>query len=1051
MKNKAFKISVFSLLVSVVFLLFSACSNIMDDDNSGNLSGKNLNNAACLYPRANVDSIQYSEAGIAKNQTIILSFTKPMDTASVWSSISITDSMGNNLKNNFLKPVWSNDDTTIEIPADKRNQIDLRGKPYMDIYLTLPRTCTDRDGNLLQNAIEHKYRIRENNSQDEIPPVLEDVQGRGPDGQTLFQGEYKIENEGQICLLNHIQTKLSFYVEGNDYGREAVMARIAIKRVYDVNGNAVDEEEHLVTGSLGRINNAGNFFDEVSVDLQDSEYLDGMYKITVNTHDYSFDDSSYNRVFYVIRDTAIPVSSNAYVYTDMPDFTEDGLYTDAATIEKFSNRFEFANITDDIYFASKKTGIVYSQKNQSLDYYLSWGSSSQQGKPLLLTKNEFPEEYLEYRREHLEEDIYLTITVQDMVGNKAAFNSIVPGQIKFFNYELADGSNSQSKALKLNYSNKTGDITKNTFVEEKNVRVSYRIYYGKLEKGLDETRIKLKRAATLDTTGINGTEASDLSTFEIDASSDYIVYIQSQYSLAGKLGAFKLGNTWGPLYKIKVEADDQEYESLTAPVFTVSKEPARSAGAYDISVKIMNPQKGYSYYPCWSTDSVNWQIFEELSFTVENPLAAPLNDEQWAQSFFDNGNASYFSEHPEYSTKAYVKVLAVEGQKSVYSDDADGIPYTLVFTEEDDNLPPVQTAVISAHNSRLNSSGHYFSFGDEAAGLVSESDLHTLPEFKYYYTRYNESWGDRLSVLTEEEIKELPSAASTLQSRLWINKKADGQFDSLAYSLTPVIPVNGLKDGNYMFFAQVYDKYGNSGLITLGKANIGTFKNKLTAEYVNGLGLLRLSMERDKSQPKLDRYFMNVESPVFNETSNSNVHGQESEWKGLFTSELQKNNILNKEYLLDGAAFYRFNIQGYNEADLQSETLYDKNTDEMVSNSLYYYVPFISDKGVSELDGFKCTFFKNTASFQSNKPALVNIISSLTDLGQNIDEWERRGKPVKTLYFDGKTANTFSDRDLINIMNDSKENGLRYYVAVYHFANNTSEISNVYTLDKKNN
>jgi hypothetical protein len=210
-------------------------------------------------------------------------------------------------------------------------------------------------------------------------------------------------------------------------------------------------------------------------------------------------------------------------------------------------------------------------------------------------------------------------------------------------------------------------------------------------------------------------------------------------------------------------------------------------------------------------------------------------------------------------------------------------------------------------------------------------------------------------------------------------------------------------------------------------------------------------MERDKSQPKLDRYFMNVESPVFNETSNSNVHGQESEWKGLFTSELQKNNILNKEYLLDGAAFYRFNIQGYNEADLQSETLYDQNTDEMVSNSLYYYVPFINDKGVSELDGFKCTFFKNTASFQSNKPALVNIISSLTDLGQNIDEWERRGKPVKTLYFDGKTANTFSDRDLINIMNDSKENGLRYYVAVYHFANNTSEISNVYTLDKKNN
>ena len=73
----------------------------------------------------------------------------------------------------------------------------------------------------------------------------------------------------------------------------------------------------------------------------------------------------------------------------------------------------------------------------------------------------------------------------------------------------------------------------------------------------------------------------------------------------------------------------------------------------------------------------------------------------------------------------------------------------------------------------------------------------------------------------------------------------------------------------------------------------------------------------------------------------------------------------------------------------------------------------------------------------------------MTDLGSNIDEWERRGKLIKTYYFKGDSSVIpFKDNDVREDMLKSDEEGLVYYVMVVHFANNTSEISNVYKLVK---
>ena len=98
---------------------------------------------------------------------------------------------------------------------------------------------------------------------------------------------------------------------------------------------------------------------------------------------------------------------------------------------------------------------------------------------------------------------------------------------------------------------------------------------------------------------------------------------------------------------------------------------------------------------------------------------------------------------------------------------------------------------------------------------------------------------------------------------------------------------------------------------------------------------------------------------------------------------------------------------------------------------------------------FKGSFFKNTVAISSNKPVIVNLISSMNNLGSDIDEWERRGKLVKTYYFKGDSSGIpFKDNDVRDDILNLDDEGLIYYVMVVHFANNTSEISNVYKLLK---
>ena len=83
---------------------------------------------------------------------------------------------------------------------------------------------------------------------------------------------------------------------------------------------------------------------------------------------------------------------------------------------------------------------------------------------------------------------------------------------------------------------------------------------------------------------------------------------------------------------------------------------------------------------------------------------------------------------------------------------------------------------------------------------------------------------------------------------------------------------------------------------------------------------------------------------------------------------------------------------------------------------------------------------------------LVNVLVSNCDLGQDADEWERRGKLVATHKYDQWDNTTrsvscdFNQSVAAEDVSKAREQGLVYYAAVVHFAKGESAVSDVYTM-----
>ena len=653
---------------------------------------------------------------------------------------------------------------------------------------------------------------------------------------------------------------------------------------------------------------------------------------------------------------------------------------------------------------------------------------------------------------------------------------LCPKQVDYHSYIVeTDDLNSEAKKVTLSFSDLSKQNVTNMFnLPDKSLHVAYRVYYGKYEEGKDVSTIALNRNPSKPWIYDPWGGASDSNVIHnLEPDTKYVVYLQSYYETESLLNSQYTGGLPGPLFYKIIDTSRENGVSLTQPEFTLTllnkKESAgQNTGLFNVPVKIENFANGVKYIPAYSIDNgQNWIYYEaqtEQNFTisVNNPLRMPTRSgEAWANNeweytprtnswgAWDDGNTYFIAidrcrklcgGYP--TVKAQLKIIA-EREDEV----KESAIQEIVFDEYDDNIPPSMRNDIILHDSKLSFDGHSFTFND----LIYEDEGHLSEYFDFYYVPYQEMWGNNLNVLSEEEIKWLPSGVSSFNSNCWIDKGSG----EAKYSLSMDIPVFGLADGKYMYFAKISDTFGNYKYVTLGQAHIGTFKNKLTVEYdsTNKRFISKLPIEADEEN--FNRYMINIQRLNYEDRKDTYSWNHQFDWSnelqdcrqtnqngktvlenisgvdGVFGTRDESDNYIEIEpKSLDAYTYYRITIQAFKTTDtynyetrkgvdkaygrpytdisgalydhdilgyVDNESEYDVCTDETVSNTVTMYIPPTYEQDPWwYYEPVQSSFFVDTATPRSNKDYFVQVIASSRDLGDDIDEWERRGKIVKT-------------------------------------------------------
>ena len=336
---------------------------------------------------------------------------------------------------------------------------------------------------------------------------------------------------------------------------------------------------------------------------------------------------------------------------------------------------------------------------------------------------------------------------------------------------------------------------------------------------------------------------------------------------------------------------------------------------------------------------------------------------------------------------------------------------------------------------------------------------------------------------------------STLKSGCYVDyewnipeeQRTDDLMKQVFMNFTPVVPIKGLEDGKYMFFGEFFDVKGNSSIITLGKADIGTFVNKPQVSYwidkKNHTEPDSLTVEFTREANEVfDKNYVYIECldaengtwyeliPFYSRLQKIDFNGGSTATytitpTELFNDQWDKNaNKFNQKTLNEYRGgfpkwqFYRVTVQGFNEhpydaatgtgvnkyyeapykemtvngknikADsntdepwnpwegnygvyIADETEYDLCTEETASCSTFFYFPgswYDSNNDTyyyeeeDDLKDVRYSFSPDDATVAANMKYIVNVYTSVQDLGDDIDEWERRGKLIKTHLYEPK-------------------------------------------------
>ena len=855
-----------------------------------------------------------------------------------------------------------------------------------------------------------------------------------------------------------------------------------------------------------------------------------------------------------------------------------------------------------------------------------------------------PSAYEDYVKKHPDNDIFLQATVIDSVGNSNTVTTVSPKKPKFYGYKVEDDG--EDKKVTLSYSDYTGaDLTSLVNIPDKLCIENYRIFIAELPAGCDENNtdnINLKRTTIKRWVEDQYSGITDSNVFSIQKKQDgkypkYVVYIQPNYSTNSAWSGRWTGQTFGPYYKVIIDPykgsegwvdPDSNTNPLPASI-TISdikhESAGPSTGLLNVTVTLSAPDE--RYVPCYKTiDASNW-IYPDFTlsedktkiyFTMVNPLRAPIKridkdseiGQDWRQEdgTWDSGDTRYLFREDfwdsierlkwqgkyNYTYDVKIKVQASSGNSFVESQES---PMTLE-SDKDDNIPPCQNNRITTHDSKLSMDGHYFEFKE----VITENQANLVKTFKYYYTQYNEAWGDNLSILTDDQIRALPYGMSTIKSKCNVDKDWDYNpedesperyTDRIVLQFIPVVPIKGLENGKYMFFGEFSDTFGNSCIITLGKADIGTLKNKPEVSWSveseeDGGDTIKIDFTREPYEnfekyyvyvevldtsrgvwnPLLDTYsalqkldfsngnkaslIINCKTPSFTEWKDSNAWDEVymKYKKGWTVGDRSGDKDPNDQVIarhLPRWTYYKVTVQAFNthpfdratqtgvnlyyeapykeydpatdnpedwrpwegqpEGYINGETAYDLYTEETASCSTYMYFPGYEIRNGKieyteaqyELQDVRYSFSPSDATIMSNTKYLVNVYTSIIDLGNDINAWECKGKIIKSHFYEPRATETswvegnvslpggahslendgdetwydgflykkengeinkyqrnewyheendpskhpFTFNKALDDLYNSEETGFMYYACVVHFADDTSVISDV--------
>lgn len=736
----------------------------------------------------------------------------------------------------------------------------------------------------------------------------------------------------------------------------------------------------------------------------------------------------------------------------------------------------------------------------------------------------YTDEITDFIKEHEYSNIYIELTIADAVGNIISKSTYVPGKVTFLNYSF----NNENKLI-LNFDNKQGINFKKIFnTDNIDIQALTRIYYTDKTETASDGRINYHRNFLYDLapedlpmdpdTGERAYDPRAYDNFDdppviegLNPDKEYKVIIQTAFVYSAN------GNWFGTIYgrpcivdnisKANQKTDNSFGANLQLSPSDVTKEIlGKNTGLSKITINNANfNESGVSYlYGYSADDGATWNYYTTNSFTVDTPIKAPVHDwyNEGYEALTDKENlweigSEYDNIHThtavdlhphmdvDYETKVLVKVIA---SKAGYNNIKETATQEVIFNQSDDNIPPKITTNKDKHDLVMSADGAYI-YCDN--GIFLDNEWNDPSEVTYYYTQFQPYWEKEFDVLSAGEIEKLPGGKTEVYYSTWTDYWDEAvQTHSFQHTNMFYIPIDGLSDGDWMFFLKATDRCGNSSTGGIGKFHIGTFKNKLSASYKDGIinASLKLSSGENFSDNHIFvQYYDETDSEwkMFQISSDKDARDN-----GGFTSTEKYKREVNyyalnkmtvdaannkitfasnvnptveghsnfKNVTLPENSFYKLIASGYNyNKDCNSNGLnfriseygahdswilegkydYDAWVDETVSYPAYIYVPTPS--------GVKHTFDPDNVRIMSNKPVLVNIISTSIELTNSADEWERRGKIISTETIqpdsNGEIDETY---DVLKKVYEANEKGSHFYVATVHYADGTSSVSKVF-------